>query len=93
MASSARRKKQAAEPGTPAANDWVVEGLRTLAVAGIDGVKVERLATAMGISKGPFYWRFGSRAELLEAMLARWRKDFTAHLIEQSAPLASPRAP
>lgn len=86
------KKKETDAPHAPDASDWVVEGLRALAAVGIEGVKVERLATAMGISKGPFYWRFAKRAELLEAMLATWRKEFTAHLIEQSAPLTFPRA-
>lgn len=86
------KKKQKDARVAPEGRDWVIEGLRTLAAVGIEGVKVERLATAMGISKGPFYWRFANRAELLDAMLATWRKEFTAQLIEQSASLAMPRA-
>lgn len=78
-------------PG-PTAQEWVVEALRTLAANGIDGVRVERLATALGISKGPFYWRFAGRAELLQEMLALWRSEFTTQLIERSAPLDKPRA-
>lgn len=87
-----KAKRQVDPSQAPAARDWVIEGLRALAASGIEGVKVERLATAMGISKGPFYWRFNNRAELLEAMLAMWRKEFTAHQIEQSASLVLPRA-
>lgn len=89
---SGKQKQQGNPSQAPSARDWVIEGLRTLAGSGIEGVKVERLAAAMGISKGPFYWRFVNRAEMLDAMLALWRKEFTAHLIEQSASLASPRA-
>lgn len=71
---------------------WVIEGLRSLATDGIAGVKVERLATALGISKGPFYWRFSGRTQLLEAMLSMWKQEFTAYLIEQSAQLEHARA-
>lgn len=87
-----KQKQQGDSSQAPSARDWVIAGLQTLAGSGIEGVKVERLATAMRISKGPFYWRFSNRAELLDAMLALWRKEFTAHLIEQSASQANPRA-
>lgn len=87
-----KQKQQGDSSQAPSARDWVIAGLQTLAGSGIEGVKVERLATAMGISKGPFYWRFSNRAELLAAMLALWRKEFTAHLIEQSASQTNPRA-
>lgn len=76
----------------PSRQDWVVAGLRTLAQSGIDAVRVERLAKTLGVSKGPFYWRFADRAELLAAMMEFWQRDFTARLIEHSAPLKTPRA-
>lgn len=78
--------------GGPSREDWVVAGLRTLAESGIDAVKVERLAKTLGISKGPFYWRFADRAELLAAMLEFWKDDFTMHLIEEIEPFQTPRA-
>ncbi|MTW16422.1 TetR family transcriptional regulator [Rhodoplanes serenus] len=76
----------------PSRQDWVVAGLCTLADGGIDAVRVERLAKTLGVSKGPFYWRFADRAELLAAMLDYWRRDFTARLIAHGALLETPRA-
>lgn len=76
----------------PSRQDWVVAGLHTLAESGIDAVRVERLAKTLGVSKGPFYWRFADRAELLAAIMEFWQRDFTARLIEHSAPLKTPRA-
>jgi len=76
----------------PTREDWVVAGLCTLAESGIDAVRVERLAKTLGVSKGPFYWRFADRAALLTAMLEFWERDFTTRLIEHSAPLKTPRA-
>lgn len=78
--------------GGPTREDWVVAGLRALAESGIDAVKVERLAKTLGISKGPFYWRFADRAELLAAMLEFWKDEFTARLIEEIEPFKAPRA-
>lgn len=71
----------------PTRDDWIAAGLRQLAAAGIDSVKVERLAEGLGISKGPFYWRFSGRGELLAAMLQQWKRDFTQRLIEDTETL------
>lgn len=72
----------------PTREDWIAAGLRQLAIAGIESVKVERLAGSLGISKGPFYWRFSGREELLAAMLQQWKHEFTQRLIEETADLA-----
>lgn len=61
--------------------DWVDEGLRVLAQQGVDAVKVERLATALGVTKGSFYWHFSDRAALLQALLARWEAISTQAVI------------
>lgn len=71
----------------PSKEDWVAAGLRQMASSGIDSVKVERLAEALGISKGPFYWRFSGREELLAGMLDLWKREFTLRLIEGTAQL------
>lgn len=76
----------------PSRHDWVVAGLRALAEGGIDSVKVERLARTLGVSKGPFYWRFSDRAELLAALIDSWKRGFTARLLEDTAHLETPRA-
>ncbi len=76
----------------PTREDWVEAGLLALVEGGIDAVRVERLATALGVSKGPFYWRFRDRIELLKAIIEFWKRDFTATLIEQSADFDTPRA-
>lgn len=72
---------------SPTREDWIAAGLRQLAIAGIESVKVERLAESLGISKGPFYWRFSGRDDLLAAMLQQWKQEFTLRLIEETADL------
>lgn len=71
----------------PAPDDWIEAGLRQLAKSGIDSVRVERLAKILGISKGPFYWRFSGRDELLAGMLEYWRRAFTLRAIEKVSSL------
>ena len=43
---------------------WVEEGLRVLAAGGVDAVRVEALAKALGVTKGGFYGYFKDRARL-----------------------------
>jgi AcrR family transcriptional regulator len=75
------------------ANAWIEAALDELAVAGIDGVRVERLAKRLAVTKGSFYWHFKDRDALHREMLAQWRRQATLALIERlDRGLASPEA-
>lgn len=63
--------------------DWINQGLRTLAESGVEAVRVEPLAKLMGITKGSFYWHFKNREDLLEAVLQEWVKLQTNSIIER----------
>ena len=54
------------------ADDWKNAALKLIAEEGFNAVNVERLAKDMGVTKGSFYWHFGSRKELLKESLAHW---------------------
>jgi len=62
---------------------WIEEGLRALGDGGPHAVRVEALATALGVSKGGFYWHFQNRPALLEEMLDRWEQLVVDEVIEQ----------
>jgi AcrR family transcriptional regulator len=62
--------------------DWINAGLRAMAAAGPDAVRIESLAQALGVSKGGFYWHFGGRPALLEEMLDRWEAVMVDEVIE-----------
>lgn len=64
-------------------DEWVVAGLKALADQGVDGVRVERLAEALGVTKGSFYWHFADRQALLTAVLEAWKARATADVIKQ----------
>jgi Bacterial regulatory proteins, tetR family. len=75
-----------------AREDWIEAAMRALAAGGVEAVKVERLAPALEVSKGSFYWHFKDRGDLLRALLAHWESTETTRLIEEVAHLETPRA-
>src|SRR5947209_3570531 len=62
---------------------WIQEGLRTLGVGGPDAVRSERLAHALGVTKGGFYWHFDGRPALLEEMLDAWERVVIDEVIDR----------
>ena len=55
-------------------SDWIALGLSTLAKSGVEGLRVELLAKAHGVTKGSFYWHFRDRQDLLTAILEHWKE-------------------
>lgn len=64
-------------------NRWVEEGLRVLAEAGPDAVRVEVLAKRIGVTKGGFYGAFADREALLTTMLDTWERESTDDVLAQ----------
>jgi AcrR family transcriptional regulator len=62
---------------------WIDQGLTALGDGGPDGVRVEKLARALGVTKGGFYGYFADRGALLEEMLDTWEREVTDSVIEQ----------
>ena len=52
--------------------DWIAAALEVMAGAGIAAVKVEALATALGATRGSFYWHFADHADLQDALIQKW---------------------
>lgn len=65
--------------------DWLEAAKRILIAEGIDQVKVQRLAARLKVTRGSFYWHFKSRQELLDALLAAWRRSNTEALVSAVA--------
>jgi AcrR family transcriptional regulator len=63
--------------------DWIQQGLKTLAETGLESVRVEPLAKIMGVTKGSFYWHFKNREDLLSAILQEWVTVQTNSIIQQ----------
>jgi AcrR family transcriptional regulator len=62
---------------------WVDAALLALADGGVAAVKVERLAEALGVTKGSFYWHFPDRQALLAATVMAWKQTATDAIISK----------
>lgn len=58
---------------TPA--KWVETARSALVEEGIGGVKIDRLADRLGVTRGGFYHNFRDRDELLDRLLDHWENE------------------
>lgn len=70
-------------------DDWLDAAFQAVVDGGFDKVRVLVLAQALGVTRGSFYWHFADHAELVSALLARWR---TRELAANQA-MAAPTSP
>jgi AcrR family transcriptional regulator len=61
--------------------DWIDAALEILVERGIDSVKITRVADAMAVTRGSFYWHFKDRADLLDALIERWESKNTSAMM------------
>lgn len=69
-ASKARKAPAAARLGK---DDWLQAAFQSVVEGGFDKVRVLLLAERLRVTRGSFYWHFSDHAQLVEALLARWR--------------------
>ncbi|MFC7307194.1 TetR/AcrR family transcriptional regulator [Streptomyces monticola] len=62
---------------------WIAAGLQALTAGGVEAVRIESLAQALGVTRGGFYWHFTDRRALLGEMLDAWEQDVTTAVIEK----------
>ncbi|PID36396.1 MAG: transcriptional regulator [Rhodobacterales bacterium] len=53
--------------------DWLYAGFRALVESGPEGLKAERIARALGTTKGSFYWHFKDVPDFKAQMLDLWQ--------------------
>jgi AcrR family transcriptional regulator len=57
------------------AEDWTARALELLMDEGVGAVKISRLCSDLGVTKGSFYWRFEDLESLKEAIAEKWCSD------------------
>lgn len=56
---------------------WLEAAHRVLVDEGVDHVKVDRLASVLGVTRGGFYHHFRNRNDLLDRLLVQWEESNT----------------
>jgi len=81
-----KTKKSARKPviARVSKQDWISAALETLAMSGIESVKVERLAKQLCVAKSGFYWHFKDRNALLRELLRYWEEEYTGVVIAEA---------
>lgn len=69
--------------------DWIDAARFALTQGGVAAVKVDRLADALGVTRGSFYWHFANRDALLSALLEHWEATNTESM-ERAVAAAAP---
>ncbi|HWI31522.1 MAG TPA: TetR family transcriptional regulator [Microbacterium sp.] len=59
---------------------WIAEGMRVLSEDGIAGVRIDRVAGRLGLSKGSFFHHFEGIAAYRRAILERWESGAVREL-------------
>src|SRR5256884_925388 len=72
-----KKTKEPARAARLSRGDWVEGAVAMLAEGGVKAVEINVLAERMGVTKGSFYWHFGSREELLDGVVETWRRRTT----------------
>jgi AcrR family transcriptional regulator len=67
---------------------WIDTARRSLIDEGIGGVKIDRLASRLGVTRGGFYHNFKDRDEFLDQLLDHWKQ--TCRFLPEQAPGTKP---
>ncbi|MBW4053600.1 MAG: TetR/AcrR family transcriptional regulator [Proteobacteria bacterium] len=79
----ASRKSSTTASGRLTRANWINAAIEVMVDSSVEQVRVERLAVALGVSKGSFYWHFRTRDELLKAVLEQWADQATFGIQER----------
>lgn len=65
--------------------DWLTAARNTLVSEGVGEVKILTLSAKLGVARSSFYWYFGNRGDLLDALLDEWEARNTRSIVEKCA--------
>ena len=64
-------------------DDWLQQGLRTLANDGANALKVGPMSARLKVSRGSFYWHFRDIADFRSQLLQSWQERSTDQVIRE----------
>lgn len=63
--------------------DWLAHGLKALSVGGYRSLKVDNMASELGVSRGSFYWHFKDISAFYQELLEFWKQQSTSLVIKE----------
>ncbi len=72
---SAKTARKRSETPRLTRDDWLDAAFKAVVDGGFDNVRVLVIAETLGVTRGSFYWHFTDHADLITALLARWREQ------------------
>ena len=89
---TARKTRKSVESSRLSRDDWLDAAFQAVVEGGFDKVRVLGLAATLGVTRGSFYWHFDDHAELIGALLARWReRELAANRSIEASTLEDPQ--
>lgn len=70
-------------------NCWLNHALAILRDEGIQGVRIDRMARDLGVTKGSFYWHFKHLEDLRRCLLDYWSSEYSDVISESGEYLAA----
>lgn len=71
---AATKARKRSEAPRLSREDWLDAAFKAVVEGGFDNARVLVIANALGVTRGSFYWHFTDHADLIAALLARWRE-------------------
>jgi AcrR family transcriptional regulator len=63
--------------------DWLKTGLELLAESGPEAIRIDRLCSRMGLTKGSFYHHFDGVGEYTDELTGHWVKEYVSTTLEK----------
>ncbi len=57
--------------------DWLAKSLELLAAEGASHMRIDRIAAALGVTKGSFYHHFADRADFVRLLVRYWDENYS----------------
>jgi AcrR family transcriptional regulator len=64
-------------------DDFLSRALEVLSREGESELRIDRLVSALGVTKGSFYWHFEDRAEFVRSLAEYWERWSTDRAVEE----------
>jgi AcrR family transcriptional regulator len=61
---------------------WLQYALQVLRLEGLQGMRIDRMASDLGVTKGSFYWHFEDLKDLQGSVMKHWRDRYNNIIIE-----------